>query len=854
MGVKTWPHRTLAVVLIAVLILAAFPAAPTRAQEELPLEEKALLERVLTGLDSLNTYASYQAVVRSDWVQDWTGSVGGQVVQGSRAEITQEIQEWAALGSPGPNIRQEKVISQFVTALDGTSQDTYLQAETRVVDGATYVNAVSITPSPDLPELPEGWYRLTGPNSLEVWPGLQVLLSPAQASGYAGTDVNYYLLGLKTDDLKAGFSAYATHITAQTAALEDGTPVEAITVTLSRDAAQAMGVSFDPGDPIARLVYRSISGDPLTATLYFSADGQVVGLDTNFAINIEDLEIGMVTEAPPGFKLNLTLTQSVVLRFVAINTPLERVQAPEVNTLAASPAFETPPSIGPLPWWNDRVFYEIFVRSFYDSDGDGIGDLRGVIEKLDYLNDGDPTTATDLGVTGIWLMPIMASPSYHGYDVTDYYTVNPDYGTNQDFLDLVQEAHRRGIAVIVDLVMNHTSNQHPWFVASSQGDPVYDDWYVWSDTDPGYRRPDNGAPVWYPSGDRYYYAYFWEGMPDLNYTNPAVTDEMDDVIRYWLTDMGADGFRLDAVKHLIEAGPVLENTPATLDWLQGFHSLVRSINPEALTVGEIWDSSDTILQYVGDKVDIAFEFSFAQAMLNAAQWQTAEPLILTENTLLVTYPPQQYATFLTNHDQNRVMSQLGGDVGAARVAATILLTSPGVPFVYYGEEIGMTGAKPDERIRTPLPWDGTRITGGFTTGVPWEVLGTGYSTVNVASQTDDPGSLLSHYRRLIHLRDEHPALRTGSIQLVDTGNPAVYSFLRYADDETLLVVVNLSTEAVTDYSLTAVQGVLGGKPSADLLLGEGEVTAPALNDSGGFTDYKPLASLPPQSSFVISFK
>jgi alpha-amylase len=851
MFVRTRSHKALAVVLVALLAVATLPFFPARAQEGLPPEEQALLDRVLTGLDSLNSYASYQAVVRSDWVQDWTGSVGEQVVQGSRAEAVLEIREWAVLGDGGPNIRQDKTISQWTTSLDSPVQELHLESETRVVDGVTYVNAAYISPPADLPALPEGWYRLAGPNSLDVWPGLQMVLSSALASGYTGTDVNYYLLGLKTEELIAKSNAYATHVTLESATLEDGTPVEAITVTLSRDAAQAMGISFDPDDPVARLISRSITGDPLTLTLYFDASSRVVGEDVNFAISVKDLAIGMVTEAPPGFKLTLTLTQTVAVRFMAINAPLERVEAPEVGALAALPAFETPPSTGPLPWWNDRVFYEIFVRSFYDSNGDGIGDLRGVIEKLDYLNDGDPATSTDLGVTGIWLMPIMESPSYHGYDVTDYYTVNADYGTNQDFRDLVQEAHRRGIAVIVDLVMNHTSNQHPWFVASSQGDPVYDDWYVWSDTDPGYRRPDNGAPVWYPSGDRYYYAYFWDGMPDLNYADPAVTDEMDDVIRYWLTDMGADGFRLDAVKHLIEAGPILENTPATLAWLQGFHSFVRSINPDALTVGEIWDSSDTIQQYVGDKVDIAFEFNYAQAILNAAQWQTAEPLIQTQNTLLTTYPPQQYATVLTNHDQNRVMSQLGGDVGAARVAATILLTSPGVPFIYYGEEIGMTGAKPDERIRTPLPWDGTRVTGGFTTGLPWEILETGYSTVNVASQADDPDSLLSHYRRLVHLRDEHPALRTGSIQLVDAGNPAVYSFVRYANDETLLVVVNLSAETVTDYGLTAAGGLLGGQPTTELLLGDAEVSAPALNNSGGFTDYKPLASLPPHGSFVI---
>ncbi|HVO70375.1 MAG TPA: alpha-amylase family glycosyl hydrolase [Aggregatilineaceae bacterium] len=851
MWARTRHHQALAAILIALLVLAAFPVARVRAQAGLPPEEQGLLDRVLTGLDAVSHYTSYQAVLRSDWLQDWTGSLNGQVVQGSRAGITQETQEWATVGSPGPNIRQTKAISQVVMSLDGTTQDTYLQGETRVVNGATYVNAAYISPSTDLLALPDGWYRLTGVHSLDVWPGLQMMLSPAQASGYTGTDVNYYLLGQKTDDLKAALIAFATHVTFQATTLDDGTPVEAITVTLSRDAAQAMGMSFDPNDPVTRLLLRSITGDPLTATLYFNAEGQVVGQDATFAIKVEDLDISIVSDAPPGFKLNLTLTQSMALRFMAVNTPQERIQAPEVKALAALPAFEVPVSTGPLPWWNDRVFYEIFVRSFYDSNGDGIGDLRGVIDRLDYLNDGDPATSTDLGVTGIWLMPIMESPSYHGYDVIDYYTVNADYGTNQDFRNLVQEAHKRGIAVIVDLVMNHTSNQHPWFVASSQGDPTFNDWYVWSDTDPGYRRPDNGAPVWYASGDRYYYAFFWDGMPDLNYTNPAVTHEMDRVIRYWLTDMGADGFRLDAVKHLIEAGPVLENTPATLTWLQGFHSLVRSINPDALTVGEIWDSSDTIRQYVGDKVDIAFEFSFAQAVLNAAQWQIAEPLILAEDTVVVTYPPQQYATFLTNHDQNRVMSQLSGDVGAARVVATILMTSPGVPFIYYGEEIGMTGTKPDERIRTPLPWDGTRVTAGFTMGVPWEILGTGYSTVNIASQTDDPGSLLSHYRRLIHLRNEHPALRTGSIQLVDAGYPAVYSFLRYADDEALLVVVNLSAETVTSYGLTVAQGLLTGELTVSLLLGDGYVTPPVLTDSGGFTDYKPLASLPPQSSFVI---
>ena len=191
------------------------------------------------------------------------------------------------------------------------------------------------------------------------------------------------------------------------------------------------------------------------------------------------------------------------------------------------------------PWWGDRVFYEVFVRSFADSDGDGIGDLRGLTERLDYLNDGDPGTTDDLGVTALWLMPVAESPSYHGYDVTDYRTVEPDYGTTEDFKALIAAAHARGIDVIVDLVMNHTSIDHPWFQDARTPGSAHDDWYVWSDTDPGVRR-SRPEPVWHRDGDRCYYGYFWEGMPDLNLTNPAVTAEIDGIARVLA---GRDGRR-----------------------------------------------------------------------------------------------------------------------------------------------------------------------------------------------------------------------------------------------------------------------------------------------------------------------
>jgi alpha-amylase len=506
----------------------------------------------------------------------------------------------------------------------------------------------------------------------------------------------------------------------------------------------------------------------------------------------------------------------------------------------------------PAHWWDNRVFYEIFVRSFYDSDGDGIGDLQGVIQKLDYLNDGDPSTDTDLGVTGIWLMPIMQSPSYHGYDVTDYRQIEEDYGTAEDFHALMDAAHERGIAVIVDMVLNHTSVEHPWFVASAEGDPEYADWYIWEDQDPSYRGPW-GEPVWIERGGRYYYAVFWEGMPDLNYANAEVTAAMNDNVRFWLEDMGADGLRLDGVKHLVEEGRQQENTASTHAWMQGFSDYVDSIAPDALTVGEVWSSSFAASQYVSHgEVDLAFEFGLAGALVQSVNVGINAPLAGLQNSIFSLYPPGQFATFLTNHDQNRVMSQLHGNVDSAKVAASLLLTLPGVPFLYYGEEIGMMGTKPDERIRTPMQWDATPQTAGFTTGRPWEQLSAGIEEGgSVADQTGDPRSLLSAYRDLIRLRETHEALRSGEYVEIAADESAVYSFLRSTPEETLLVVVNLSRNPVDEYSLSLEASSLHGAPAAALLYGSGEPAAPSLNENGGFDSYAPLAALPGRSTTII---
>lgn len=507
-----------------------------------------------------------------------------------------------------------------------------------------------------------------------------------------------------------------------------------------------------------------------------------------------------------------------------------------------------------MPWWNNSVFYEVFVRSFADSTtgplaGDGIGDLQGLIEHLDYLNDGNPATTTDLGITGIWLMPIMQSPSYHGYDVTDYYTVNRDYGANEDFKRLVAEAHKRGIKVIIDLVLNHTSDQNPWFLDARQPGSAHRDWYIWSDTNPGYLGPW-GEEVWHKLGNQWYYGIFVASMPDLNYKTPAVTEEMLKVTRYWLKDMGADGYRLDAIRHLIEEGKTQENTPVTHEWLRKFNQVYKEANPQAVTIGEIWTNSKTVATYIGDQVDLAFEFDLAQAILGSVNNGSAASLALPQAVDKLSFPAGQYATFITNHDQDRTMSQFSGDVTKAKLAATILLTNPGVSFIYYGEEIGMTGQKPDENIRTPMQWTPGQYA-GFSTQRPWEPANSGYEQVNVQTENASSDSLLSLYRKLIQLRNAHSALRVGSLVQVETTPSKVSAFLRQSADETVLVILNFGDTPVSDYTLNLAAGQLAGQLKAIELLQGAEASAPAVNDQGGFSDYEPIKELAPRTGYIV---
>jgi alpha-amylase len=465
-------------------------------------------------------------------------------------------------------------------------------------------------------------------------------------------------------------------------------------------------------------------------------------------------------------------------------------------------------AIAQKQWWRDGVCYEIFVRSFADADGDGIGDLRGLASRLDYINDGNPRTSTDLGANCIWLMPISKSMSYHGYDVSDYYHVDPHYGTDEDFRQLMREAHRRGIQVIVDFVPNHSSSDHPFFQSALRDTASpYRDWYRWSAVKPNQPGPW-GQQAWHKSRvrDEYYYGVFWHEMPDLNYQTPAVLTEMEKVTRHWLTDMGADGFRFDAIPYLVEEGTELKHTRGTHEVLRRLGAAIRRVDPSSFTIGEMADGSPQILAtYYPDQLDAYFAFDVARGTLEAARTGIAAPFLDAVREADSLFPPSRWSPFLSNHDQPRVMTVLAGDRARARVAASAMLTLPGLPFVYYGEEIGMIGTKPDEQIRTPMQWS-SEPGAGFTTGTWWESPQSDWRSTNVQTQDRDAGSLLNHYRRLIRLRSEHSALASGDLGVAAASDSTVAAYLRRSPTEQILVIVNFGAQAVPQASVTLDSG------------------------------------------------
>jgi glycosidase len=525
---------------------------------------------------------------------------------------------------------------------------------------------------------------------------------------------------------------------------------------------------------------------------------------------------------------------------VLVAAPAAPAAAPVATAAPTAPAA---PRQWDLDWAEGAVFYEVFVRSFQDSDGDGIGDFRGLTRRLDYLNDGNPAAKDDLGVDALWLMPIFASPSYHGYDVTDYERVNPEYGSEADFDSLLAAAHRRGIRVIVDLVLNHTSADHPWFrSASADTASRYRDWYVWSRTDPGWAQPWNQAGrSWHRAGAWHYYGLFWGGMPDLNFRNPEVRAEMERVAAYWLR-RGVDGFRLDATRHLIETGPGpgQAGNPETHAALREFAAAVRRVKPDALLVGENWTDTADIADYFGATDSIArgdvlpsnFNFPLAAAIVEGVKSGDASGIAAVLGEMARLYPRGVIdAPFLTNHDMQRLATQVGGRRHRLDLAAAILLTLPGAPFLYYGEEIGMQNGpgNDDRQKRTPMAWL-TGRGGGFTTGKPWCDFAPGRGTANVAAHRRELGSLLRRYGSLIRTRRDSAALRRGAMTLLSSSERTspILAFVRTVGNERVLVAHNLGGHSVTAGPFT-IEGNLRG---FRILFADRGVGAPIVREDG----------------------
>lgn len=458
---------------------------------------------------------------------------------------------------------------------------------------------------------------------------------------------------------------------------------------------------------------------------------------------------------------------------------------------------------------NYDTYYEVFVYSFADSDGDGIGDFKGLTEKLDYINDGDDSTTTDLGATAIWLMPINPSPTYHKYDVIDYKEIDPEYGTLEDFDNFLEAAHERGIKVIIDLVMNHSSNEHPWFqeaysaIEAGDMDNKYIDYYFF-DTE---KKGDS----WYQVGntDYYYEGMFWSGMPDINLDNEDIKAEFTDIMEFWLTERNVDGFRLDAVKEFDSGNP-----PHNIEILAWINETAKSIKEDAYIVGEAWDSFNVIKDYYTSGIDSFFDFPMAEqggiavGSINRSNGQNyAENAEVINQKIWEINPDAINASFLSNHDTGRLAGFLASDENKLRLAAAINIFTTGNSFIYYGEEIGMRGAGRDENKRAYMYWgDEDQLQ---TDGAQLDERSFGYPFGSVEDQAADPNSLLNHYIKAIRINQMYPEISRGLTVYADeiTELPLAPIYKAWTDAEgeehEVLLVFNLDIEAVTtDLSAT----------------------------------------------------
>jgi len=495
---------------------------------------------------------------------------------------------------------------------------------------------------------------------------------------------------------------------------------------------------------------------------------------------------------------------------------------------------------GKTPWWQSAVFYEIYPRSFKDSNGDGIGDLNGITSKLDYL--------AGLGIDAIWITPVYPSPQVDfGYDVSDYENIDPQFGTLADFDRLVREAHKRRIKIIIDYVLNHTSDQHPFFKSSrSSRDSPYRDWYIWRDPKDG-GPPNNWSSSFGPRAwtldektGQYYYHRFYSEQPDLNWHNPAVEKRMFQTVRFWL-DRGADGFRLDAVNYLFEDPSFRDNPvgaelrpgsttehvqelkynrdlPELHDVMIRLRSFTDRYDPNRVLIGEAYVPEwDKLMSYYGpnnNELQLPFNFFLVMGKVRTSLDASAFRSVINDSEKALAGRWTTYV--LSNHDIPRAYDRYGDgqhNEEIAKLLATMLLTLRGSPFLYYGEEIGMVTTEPRtiEEVqdpvgkrywpankgrdgeRTPMQWDGGPQA-GFTTGLPWLRIPPSAAQTNVAKQAGEASSILNFYRRLITLRRRSPALLAGDYASIGN-DPHIFVYRRRGPSQTMLIALNMSNES-----------------------------------------------------------
>ncbi len=511
--------------------------------------------------------------------------------------------------------------------------------------------------------------------------------------------------------------------------------------------------------------------------------------------------------------------------------------APSTAPTAAQP--ETPAATTPAvtaaakPWWQDAVFYQIWPRSFVDTNADGAGDFNGITAKLPYL--------ADLGVDAIWLTPMFEAPSYHGYDFTEFYQVEKDYGSLEEFKSMVAAAKAKNIRVILDLVINHISDQHDWFKRSAAGEAPFKDYFIW--------RKDLPSTGWGPAWDstktdpkvvwhyneqrkEYYYAAFGASQPDLNLQHPDVVQEMKKMAKFWL-DTGVAGFRLDAVRYAVENGPGQQaDTAETIAYWQDFSQYVRSVQPDVMLVGEAWADLPVAAKYFGDgkALDAGFDFEFGYKVMELLQSQggvkaefgtMAQQTTTQGSPLQANYaareaagaPMGYFSPFLTNHDQPRLGWQLQGDQAKAKLAAAMLLSSPGSTYLYYGEEIGLTQASDAEHIqrRAPMLWQNGPQAGFTSAEKSWvesadlfpPQQGTQWwqpflqsqlnKNLTVAEQQADAKSLWSLYKFLISQKRQRPEFGiAGTYQATPLAEGKLLQIVRELNGSKTVLLLNLS--------------------------------------------------------------